>query len=208
MKLHVPCVWWHEWLSVLWAHSSPSFTQNWSCLSDSMAKDVEWSRQQAHLIEHPTHMPQKLTAEIINAAIEGFESQKRRIDSQIAELRQLLTGGRPESAAASGAPVRRRKMSAAGRRRIAAAQKARWAKIRGEAEPASSPAPARQRRKLSAAGRKAISEATKRRWALKRAEAQKSESTVARKTAPKKTTGRKPRKKAQRAPEAAATAAA
>ncbi len=152
-------------------------------------------------------MPQKLTAEIINAAIEGFESQKRRIDSQIAELRQLLTGGRPESAA-SGAPVRRRKMSAAGRRRIAAAQKARWAKIKGEAEPASSPAPAKQRRKLSAAGRKAISEATKRRWALKRAEAQKSESTVAAKTAPKKTTGRKPRKKAQRASEAAATAAA
>jgi hypothetical protein len=35
-------------------------------------------------------MPQKLTAEIIYAAIEGFESQKRRIDAQIDELRQLL----------------------------------------------------------------------------------------------------------------------
>jgi len=152
-------------------------------------------------------MPQKLTAEIINAAIEGFESQKRRIDSQIAELRQLLTGGRPESAAASIAPVRRRKMSAAGRRRIAAAQKARWAKIRGEAEPASSPPPTKpKRRKLSAAGRKAISEATKRRWALKRAEVQKSQSTVAKKTAAKKTTGKKSQKKAQGGPEAAATA--
>ena len=41
---------------------------------------------------------QKLTAEIIHAAIEGFESQKRRIDSQIDELRQLLNGGSAEPA--------------------------------------------------------------------------------------------------------------
>jgi hypothetical protein len=154
---------------------------------------------------------QKLTAEIINAAIEGFESQKRRIDSQIDELRQLLNGGRPETGTTSAAPARKRKMSAAGRRRIAAAQKARWAKIRWEAEPASSstaPKPTKQKRKLSAAGRKAISEATKRRWALKRAEAQKSQSTVAKKSTAKKTVGNRPRKKAQRAPEGAATAAA
>jgi hypothetical protein len=152
---------------------------------------------------------QKLTAEIINAAIEGFESQKRRIDSQIDELRQLLNGGRPEIGTTSAAPARKRKMSAAGRRRIAAAQKARWAKIRGEAEPTSAPAaPKPTKRKLSAAGRKAISEATKRRWALKRAEAQKSQSTVAKKSAPKKTAGKRPRKKAQRGLEGAAIAAA
>ena len=77
---------------------------------------------------------QKLTAEIIHAAIEGFESQKRRIDSQIDELRQLLNGGSAEPGAESGTPARKRKISAAGRRRMAAAQKARWAKIRGEAE--------------------------------------------------------------------------
>ena len=150
---------------------------------------------------------QKLTAEIINAAIEGFESQKRRIDSQIDELRRLLNGGHPETVTMSGAPVRKGKMSAAGRRRIAAAQKARWAKIRGAVEPASSPAaPKPKKRKLSAAGRKAISEATKRRWALKRAEAQKSQPTVAKKAAAKKTAGKRPRKNAQRAPEAAAAA--
>src|ERR1035438_4627514 len=125
----------------------------------------------------PTHMPQKLTAEIIHAAIEGFESQKRRIDSQIDELRQLLSTDSTE-AAPSGAPAPKRKISAAGRRRMAAAQQARWAKARGEAEPAASPAtpkPTKQKRELSEAGRKAISEATKKRWALKKAEAQKAQ---------------------------------
>jgi hypothetical protein len=150
-------------------------------------------------------MPPKLTAEIINAAIEGFESQKRRIDSQIDELRQLLSGDRTQAAVGATTSTRRRKMSAAGRRRIAAAQKARWAKIRGEAEPSPSTAEApRQKRKLSAAGRKAISDATKRRWALKRAEDQKSKSTVAKKSA--KATGKKPRKQAKKTPATAETA--
>lgn len=41
-----------------------------------------------------------LTTEIIQAAIDGFESQKQRIDVQIAELRAMLTGspaGRPQN---------------------------------------------------------------------------------------------------------------
>jgi hypothetical protein len=154
-------------------------------------------------------MPQKLTAEIIVAAIEGFESQKRRIDLRIDELRQLLNADRTEAAATSGAPARKRKVGAAGRRRMAAAQKARWAKIRGDAEAASSRAAAKpKKRKLSAAGRKAISEATKKRWAMKRAEAQKAQSTVARKAAAKKTTGRRSRGKAQKTAEAPLTVAA
>ena len=40
-------------------------------------------------------MPTKLTPEIINAAILGFEEQKRHIDTQIAELRSLLLVARP-----------------------------------------------------------------------------------------------------------------
>ena len=145
---------------------------------------------------------QKLTAEIIHAAIEGFESQKRRIDSQIDELRQLLSTDRTEAAAESGAPAPKRKISAAGRRRMAAAQQARWAKTRGETEPASSlatPKPAKQKRELSEAGRKAISEATKKRWALKKAEAQKAQTAVAKKAAAKRTATKKSGKKAQKA---------
>lgn len=54
-------------------------------------------------------MPPKLTPEIITAAIEGFESQKRRIDDQIAELRVLLSGGPAESAATPEAPTMKRR---------------------------------------------------------------------------------------------------
>jgi hypothetical protein len=61
-------------------------------------------------------------------------------------------------------------MSAAGRARIAAAQKARWAKIKG-AKPAPK-APAKKRT-MSAAGRARISAAAKARWAKARAAGKK-----------------------------------
>src|SRR5690348_17878435 len=49
---------------------------------------------------------QKLTPEIIHAAIDGFEAQKRKIDSQIAELRAMLNGG-PASPAAKPATTKK-----------------------------------------------------------------------------------------------------
>ena len=55
----------------------------------------------------------------------------------------------------------RRTMSAAGRRRISLAQKARWAKAKGHA-----PKP---KRTISAAGRKRIAAAQRARWAKVRA---------------------------------------
>jgi hypothetical protein len=77
-------------------------------------------------------MPTKLSNEVILAAIEGFQLQKKQIDTQIAELRQELNGYRPESVGETLTPVRRRKkFSAASRRKMALAQKARWAKIKG-----------------------------------------------------------------------------
>src|ERR1039458_6172444 len=80
--------------------------------------------------ERTSHMPTKLTPEIINAAIGGFEQQKLRIDAQIAELRAMLSGGPAETAATPEAPIRKRRVSAAARRKMALAQKARWAKIK------------------------------------------------------------------------------
>jgi peptidoglycan hydrolase CwlO-like protein len=107
-------------------------------------------------------MPTKLNTEIVAAAIAGFEQQKKRLDAQIAELRQMLNPSATDGSAAT--PVGRG-MSAAARARIAAAQRKRWAVARKQAGASSSTAPARNKRKLSAAGRKAIIEATKRRWA-------------------------------------------
>jgi hypothetical protein len=46
-------------------------------------------------------MPTKLRTEIIAAAINGFEQQKKRLNAQITELRQML------SRVAATAPQRR-----------------------------------------------------------------------------------------------------
>src|SRR5664280_30562 len=108
-------------------------------------------------------MPKTLTPEILTAAIAGFEQQKLRIDAQIAELRAMLLGGRIEPAATPVVPKgKRRKLSAAARKRIGDAQRKRWAESK---KPAATPSQAvaapEPKRKMSAAGRKAISEATK-----------------------------------------------
>src|SRR5260370_33163401 len=107
----------------------------------------------------PTHMPtHKLTENIILAAIEGFESQKQKLDAEIAALRAMLDGGPGETATPETPTLKRRKFSAAARRKMALAQKARWAKINGESEaqaPAT-PEPPKPKRKLSKAGRAAI----------------------------------------------------
>src|ERR1017187_1612790 len=132
-------------------------------------------------------MPTKLTPEIITAAILGFEEQKRHVDTQIAELRAVLTGGPTEPAARPEPPKRkRRKMSAAGRKAIAEAQRKRWAASKKAAEPSPPEAAPKPKRRLSAAGRRAIIAATKKRWALKRAEAAKAQSSIAKKSAPAK----------------------
>ena len=120
-----------------------------------------------------TQMPTpRLTPEIITAAIQGFEEQKRQIDSQIAELRAMLGGGSKEPAAEGSAPTGR-KFSAAARRRMKEAQQKRWAKVRGESKSVSrtTPPTAKPKRKLSKAGRAAIVVALKKRWAAKRAAA-------------------------------------
>ena len=116
-------------------------------------------------------MPQKLTNEIITAAIAGYESQKTRIDQQIAELRSLLTGGAAKTvAAAEDALPKRRKFFAATRRRMRESQQRRWAKIRGKSEPSmAATVLAKPKRKISSAGRKAMAEASKKRRAAGKA---------------------------------------
>ena len=62
-----------------------------------------------------------------------------------------------------------RRLSASARARIAAAQKARWAKVRGNAGAQQKVVPIRGKRTLSAAARRKIAAAQRARWARVRA---------------------------------------
>jgi hypothetical protein len=123
-------------------------------------------------------MSHNLNPQIIAAAIEGFESQKKRLDAQIRELREMLNGRRT---AAAEAPKRKRRRIRAVR---AEAQRKRWTATKQQPAPSLqivAPEAPKRKRRLSAAGRKRIIEATKRRWALKRAELEKAQRAMAKK---------------------------
>lgn len=81
---------------------------------------------------------------LLEAALEGLELQRKRIDEQITHVRSLL-GKRPGvKSSVSSVPVstgQKRKLSPAARRRIAAAQKKRWAEYRKNAASNSSRKP-------------------------------------------------------------------
>ena len=120
----------------------------------------------------------KLTNTIIDAAIAGFEFQKTQLDAQIAELRALQTGSATanEPAPPPAAAKKRSRFSRVIRKRMAEAQKKRWAGIKGKAGggAAHSAAPKKApqaKRRISPEGRKRIIEATKKMWAAKRAAA-------------------------------------
>jgi hypothetical protein len=81
--------------------------------------------------------------EILEAALQGLEAQKQKLDEQIAQVRSMMGGRRPgrpprpESAASKPAAAterrtarRKRVLSPEARKRIAAAQKKRWAAFR------------------------------------------------------------------------------
>ena len=122
-------------------------------------------------------MPQELTPEVVKAAIAGFEQQRLRIDAQIAELRAMLANN--GNRGTNPRTIKRRQFSAASRRKMVLAQRARWARIRGESKP-SAPTPAetpKPKPHLSVEGRRAIQEAQRRRWAQKRAEAARAQAT-------------------------------
>jgi hypothetical protein len=89
---------------------------------------------------------------------------KEQIEKLESELNSILSGGQTASRQSTTASIPsrgRRTMSAAARARIAAAQRARWAKVKGTTQNGAS----RPKRKMSAAGRARIVAATKARWA-------------------------------------------
>ena len=151
-------------------------------------------------------MARTLTNEIIDAAIEGFEAQKERIDARIGELRSMRDGaGNADTPEPVKTARRKRKFSPDALRRMRDAQQRRWANVRGEAEPsapATSGAPKKKRGRLSEAGRKAIQEALRKRWAQKRVE---SETKPPAKKAARKKGARKKAASAKSAPAKTAT---
>lgn len=70
---------------------------------------------------------------VLTMALVGFELEKTRIESKIKEIRALLGGRRVALSGAAGEAVPERKpriLSDAARKRIANAQKKRWAEHR------------------------------------------------------------------------------
>lgn len=65
---------------------------------------------------------------VLEAALEGLQLQRTRIDAQISEIRSRL-GKRPRAATETVLPAKRN-LSAEARKRIATAQKKRWAEYR------------------------------------------------------------------------------
>jgi hypothetical protein len=101
---------------------------------------------------------------------------KERIDGLMNELAQILDGTfmRGGGNEATNGHSGKRTLSAVGRRRIAEAARARWAKIRAAKGQSAPAAPSNggetQKRTMSPAARKKIAAAARARWAKIRAE--------------------------------------
>jgi hypothetical protein len=98
------------------------------------------------------------------AELETRLRQARTIQHQINRLQErldLLVGGTSQAGRRG-----KRRMSAAARARIAAAQRARWAKQRGSKTTGAKRG--KRKRRLTAAGRKKLSDMMKARWAARR----------------------------------------
>ena len=93
--------------------------------------------------------------------LKELQQERSRLDEAIRVIGQLVSGNH------AGAKRTKRNLSAAARERIAAAQRARWAKAKGAK---ASPPPART---MSLGARKKIAAAQRARWAKTKAQQKK-----------------------------------
>jgi hypothetical protein len=96
----------------------------------------------------------------VSSIVRQLKQERNRVERQLTGLNAALTAF---AAVYSGNTNGKRQISAAGRKRIAAAQRARWEKVRGKAKVAT------PRRTMSASSRRKIVAAQRRRWAKFRA---------------------------------------
>jgi hypothetical protein len=91
----------------------------------------------------------------VSSIIGQLKKERDRVERQLTGLNAALTAFANVYSGTNG----KRQISAAGRKRIAAAQRARWAKARGTAKVAT------PKRTMSAASRRKIAAAQRARWA-------------------------------------------
>ena len=103
------------------------------------------------------------------AALQEAISIRRQIDTLEKRLSSMLAPGRRVRAIAALALPPRRRMSAATRAKLAAAARARWAKLKAGTKPT----PATKKGGITPAGRKRLSQLMKARWAARRKAAAK-----------------------------------
>jgi hypothetical protein len=113
----------------------------------------------------------------IQGIVEQLKQERNRIDQAVAALvglgSQTARRGRPPktSQAVQSTAPKRRTMSASARAKIAAAQRARWAKQKGQARAKKATAARKEaagRKPMSAAMRKKLSALMKARWAARK----------------------------------------
>jgi len=104
---------------------------------------------------------------LMQSVVSQLQKERTRLEDELHRITTALVafgnvymhGSQPKAAVATR---KKRTISAAGRKRIAAAQRARWAKIKGQKVVSIS---ARKGRRMSPAARKRIVAAQKARWA-------------------------------------------
>jgi len=109
---------------------------------------------------------------MLEAALIGFEQMKRNVEEKIAGIRRELGAPSGVMGIAAG-QVRRRTLSAEARRRIAEAQRKRWAAVKAQGKAAAA------KRTMSPAARRKIAAAQRQRWAKVRQQQNKAGSKAA-----------------------------
>jgi hypothetical protein len=101
------------------------------------------------------------------ANLSQIAGQLKTEEERLTRELRMVSSALAAFGARSGIQTRRRKLSAAGRARIVAAQRARWAKVRGGKQ---NVVAMPKRRTMSAAARKKIAAAQRARWARVKAQ--------------------------------------
>jgi hypothetical protein len=101
-----------------------------------------------------TFMLRMIDTSILQAALLGLQSEKEKIDEAMAAIRKQLGGRGTKAIVISGGTKTRRHLSAAAKKRIADAQRKRWAAFHKAKASATKPkTKATPKRKLSAAAK-------------------------------------------------------